>query len=167
MRSQNGWPVLTFDETVEWVVPDTGRRLRAQRGPVGWILCHLALWFHEAVEPIDWGTLDDWGYSYRPIRGSTSTWSNHASGTAVDLNAVSHPLGVRNTFTGSQQRAIRERLAGRYENTIRWGGDYSGRADEMHFEFVGNLERAVALFDDLRNSPRGRRVRYANGRRPD
>lgn len=163
MRSQNGWSVITTGQTREWIIPDTGRRLRTRPGPAGFVLAHLALWFHETIERIDIGTLDDWGYAYRPIRGTTTTWSNHASGTAIDLNAQSHPLGVRNTFTGDQATAIRERLAGRYDQVIRWGGDYTLRADEMHFEIAADLSSVLALHDDLRDSHRGRRVRYANG----
>jgi HK97 family phage portal protein len=37
-------------------------------------------------------TADDWGYAERPIRGSTVV-SNHASGTAIDLNATCWTLG--------------------------------------------------------------------------
>lgn len=162
MRSQNGWPVLTTGETRQWIVPEANRVLRAHPGPAGFVLAHLALWFHETIEPIDGGTVDDWGYAYRVIRGSTTTWSNHASGTAIDLNAQSHPLGVRNTFNGGQAHRIRARLAGRYEDAIRWGGDYSTRPDEMHFEINRDAAGVLALSHRLGNSSRGRRVRRAN-----
>src|SRR5690606_27057234 len=78
------------------------------------------------------GALDDWGYAERPIRGS-SVISNHASGTAIDLNATKHPLGASGTFTSTQVTRIREILAVT-RNHVRWGGDYTGRKDEMHFE---------------------------------
>ena len=74
MRSQNGWPVLSVEDTRLWSVPETGRILRAAPGAAGFVLVHLAHWFHERVEPIDLGTLDDWGYAYRPIRGSLSVF---------------------------------------------------------------------------------------------
>ena len=162
MLSQNGWPVLQTGETYLWSIPDTSRRLRLSFGPSGFVLVHLALWFHEVIEPLDGSTLDDWGHAVRTVRGSTTVVSNHASGTAMDLNAQSHPLGVRNTFNGGQAHRIRERLAGRYEGTIRWGGDYQTRADEMHFEVNCQSSRILALARTLRDSSRGRRVLDTN-----
>ena len=162
MNSQNGWPVLEARHTYKWVIPEVGRHLVLAPGPAGFLLAHLALWFHEQLQPLDGGVWDDWGYAVRMVRGSSSTVSNHSSGTAVDLNATKHPLGVRNTFTLDQEREIRARLAGRYAKAIRWGGDYQSRADEMHFEIVGSTADVLALARTLRNSPRGRRVGSAN-----
>lgn len=162
MQSANGWSVIQSDETRKWVVPDTGRHLVLRAGPAGFILTHLALWFHETIEPLDEGTWDDWGYALRPIRGKTSGYSNHASGTAVDLNAQSHPLGVRNTYRDDQAWRIRARLKVFYGEAIRWGGDYSSRADEMHFELHREPAAILALAHRVRNSPRGQRVRNDN-----
>ena len=72
------------------------------------------------------------GHSYRVITGSTSL-SNHSSGTAIDLNAPRHPLGTSGTFTATQRSHIRSILSS-CNGVVRWGGDYSGRKDEMHFE---------------------------------
>lgn len=85
------------------------------------------------MEKLEKGALDDWGYAYRAIRGQedAGNLSNHASATAVDLNARHHPLGKRGTFTDEQVAKIRA-LAAKYG--LRWGGDYKNRADEMHFE---------------------------------
>ena len=163
MLSQNGWVVLNAGQTRQWVIPDTGRWLRLAQGPAGFVLAHLALWFHMRIEPLDPAPWDDWGWAVRPIRGSSSVMSNHASGTAMDLNATKHPLGVRNSFTLDQAREIRARLAGRYDGCIRWGGDYETRADEMHFEVNVGPARILALADALDDSPGGRRVRFANG----
>jgi len=111
-------------------VPGTKIKLRvAQRCAP--LLVAFAADFHRLVEPIDEGSLDDWGFNYRPVRGKTTGLSNHASGTAVDLNATKHPLGKRNTFTDEQAIKVRA-LAAKYG--CRWGGDYRNRADEMHFE---------------------------------
>lgn len=158
MHSQNGWKVLEPGHTRKWVVPDTDRHLILAPGAAGFLLCHLALWFHEAVEPLDGGSWDDWGYARRTIRGNSLAWSNHASGTAIDLNAQSHPLGARRTFNGLQESRIRARLDVFYESSIRWGGDYKTRADEMHFELVAGPATVLALSHRLRNSPRGQRV---------
>jgi len=95
------------------------------------LLVALCADFDKLVEPIDVGTLDSWGYAFRPIRGQTEMLSNHSSGTAVDLNAEAHPLGKRETFTMEQETIVRQ-IAAKYG--CRWGGDYKNRADEMHFE---------------------------------
>lgn len=73
-----------------------------------------------------------WGYACRKIRGS-STWSNHAWGLAVDLNAPENPMGPRN----GKIRQYPKVIALWKSYGFRWGGDYSGRADDMHMEFVG------------------------------
>ena len=71
------------------------------------------------------------------IRGSTDSLSNHSSGTAIDLNAIKHPLGKRNTFTDKQEIIIRQ-IAAKYG--CKWGGDWK-RADEMHFEIDLNRKQ--------------------------
>lgn len=145
-RSQNGYPALQKHELRKWVVPFTGRHLLLAPGAPGFVLAHFASWFHHAVEPLDHGAWDDWGWADRPVVGSSSSLSNHASGTAVDLNAQVHPLGSRGTYRAEQVARLRARLRGPYGGTIRWGGDYSQRADEMHFEIDRDVAavRAVA-----------------------
>ncbi len=59
--------------------------------------------------------------------------SNHSSGTAIDLNAPRHPLGTSGTFSATQRSHIRS-ILNSCNGVVRWGGDYSGRKDEMHFE---------------------------------
>lgn len=163
MQSQNGWRVLNSDETRQWIIPGTGRWLRLHSGSAGFVLCHFALWFNDQVEKLGVDAWDDWGYAYRPIRGQSTGFSNHASGTAIDLNAQLHPLGVRNTFTAPQAERIRRRLERVYRDTIRWGGDYENRADEMHFEINAGEPAVLALANRLHGSPRGRRVKLDNG----
>ena len=149
--SQNGWPASKDPEDIGIVtkrVPGTGLKLRVADA-VAPLLIAFARDFHNDVEPINEGQLDDWGYAFRDIRGAT-TLSNHASGTAIDLNATQHPLGAENTFTEEQSRTIR-RLCRKYG--LRWGGDYRNRKDEMHFEIalnatqVRNLIRTLGLED--------------------
>jgi hypothetical protein len=163
MLSQNGWRVLQSGETRQWVIPGTGSWLRLHPGDAGFVLAHFALWHHDQIEHLDEGPWDDWGYALRPVRGQTSGYSNHASGTAMDLNAQDHPLGVRNTYRSDQQMRIRNRLRGRYAGCIRWGGDYQNRADEMHYEIDAGESAIRALAARLRNSHRGRRVWHDNG----
>lgn len=163
-ESQNGWDVLTPSDPRlhTWVIPtpDGPTRLKLRNGSAGFLLAHLSLWFDKRVEDLEGPVLDDWGYAYRPIRGY-STWSNHASGTAIDLNATDHPLGASGTFTREQRIAIRRRLDF-YDGTIRSGIDYEGRVDEMHFEINAPLDQCEDRARALLDSPRGRRILAAN-----
>ena len=146
--SQNGWPASKDPEEIQIVskrVPGTGLKLRVA-APVAPLLIAFARDFHKEIERINEGQLDDWGYAYRDIRGA-STLSNHASGTAIDLNATQHPLGAENTFTDEQARTIR-RLCRKYG--LRWGGDYRNRKDEMHFEIAMNAAQVANLIRTLR-----------------
>lgn len=113
-------------------MPGTQIKIRCSK-KVAPLLINFCAEFNQEVEKLESKTLDDWGYAYRAIRGQedAGNLSNHASGTAVDLNATKHPLGKRNTFTDEQEIKIRA-LAAKYG--LRWGGDYKNRADEMHFE---------------------------------
>jgi hypothetical protein len=147
--SQNGWPVnpaRTYRQ-----VPGSTVRLTVADGPAGDVLMYVAAQFDRRVEDIDWkssrGEFDDWGWADRPIRGSNQT-SNHASATAIDLNATRHPLGVRGTFSDAQVVEIRKILA-EVGHVVRWGGDYASRADEMHFEINANYDRVKAVADRL------------------
>jgi hypothetical protein len=111
--------------------------------------------FNDKVEPVQQG-YDDWGHAVRRITGG-SGYSNHSSGTAMDLNAVQHGYGARNTFSPRQERAI-HRLLKKYNHVIRWGGDYSGTKDEMHFEIDANYERVTRTLRQVRK----RRVKTVN-----
>jgi hypothetical protein len=148
--SQNGWPASDEPRTIgieSYLVPGTKIYIRCSK-KVAPLLINFCAEFNGEVEKLEGGALDDWGYAYRPIRGQedAGNLSNHASGTAVDLNARSHPLGKRNTFTDQQEAKIRA-LAVKYG--LRWGGDYKNRADEMHFEInlspLGVKEKIDAL----------------------
>lgn len=133
--SQNGWPASDEPRTIgveSYLIPGTKTKIRCSK-KVAPLLINFCAEFNAEIEPIEGGALDDWGYNYRVIRGSKDpgNLSNHASGTAVDLNAQKHPLGKKGTFTPEQEKKIRL-LAKKYG--LRWGGDYKNRADEQHFE---------------------------------
>lgn len=132
--SQNGWAANERHLVASREVPGTNVSLTVRKGPAGTALIYVAEQFDKRVESISnaRGGLDDWGYAERPIRGST-TISNHASGTAIDLNATKHPLGAENTFSDEQVQEIRK-ILNELGNVVRWGGDYRNRKDEMHFE---------------------------------
>ena len=98
-KSQNGWPASKDQKEIGikiFTIKGTDRKMRLQKD-AGVILAAFAAEFHAQVEPIDEGVFDDWAYAYRDVRGSDSDLSNHASGTAIDLNATKHPLGMQNT----------------------------------------------------------------------
>lgn len=73
-----------------------------------------------------------WGFACRAIRGSSSP-SNHSWGLAVDLNAPTNPMTspLKTDMPGWMPE-----LWNSYG--FRWGGDYSGRKDAMHYEFMGS-----------------------------
>lgn len=139
VTSQNGY-AIDPPRTLR-TVPGTNVKLVLADGPVGIVLLYIATAFDREVESIDTaagGTPDDWGFAHRVIAG-TQTYSNHASGTAIDLNALRHPRGRRGTFSTGQLHAIRNILVAA-EGVIRWGGDYSGSSvDEMHWEVIRPL----------------------------
>jgi hypothetical protein len=78
-----------------------------------------------------------WGYAARMIRGSTTRWSNHAWGLAVDINAPANPMGP--TLVTDMPDWYVELWTGL---GFRWGGHYRRRKDAMHFEFMGTPEDA-------------------------
>jgi hypothetical protein len=66
-------------------------------------------------------------YNYRNVRGRNGL-SMHAYGAAVDFDAAHNPLGA---VFGSMPKEVVEIFK---SEGWRWGGDYSGRKDFMHFE---------------------------------
>ena len=148
LRSHNGWTASKDPAAIDiksYQVPGTKVKLRCAEA-VAPLLIGFAREFHELIEPIDEGALDDWGYAFRNIRGVTEKLSNHASGTAIDLNAPKHPLGAVGTFPAEKVPMIRA-LAKKYG--LRWGGDYVNRKDEMHFEIDITPVKAAALIVKL------------------
>lgn len=147
--SQNGYPANNIALTSVNRIPGTQRSIRLRNGAAGDLLLWVLGQFDRLVEDIDVGQLDDWGYAERPIRGST-VLSNHASGTAADANATRHPLGTEPsaTFSRDQITTIRAIVA-RTEGCVRWGGDYVGRKDPMHFEIIAPEARCAAVLAKL------------------
>lgn len=147
--SQNGYTANDRRLVSSRLVPGTTRKLTVRIGPAGDLLLWVASQFDKLVEDIEQGILDDWGYAERPIRGGVEL-SNHASGTAIDLNATSHPLGTQPTanFSAAEIAGIRAIVA-RTEGCVRWGGDYTGRKDGMHFEINAPEAACKRVLDKL------------------
>jgi peptidoglycan hydrolase-like protein with peptidoglycan-binding domain len=143
--SQNGYPANDRSLVSSRLIPGTQVRVTVRNGAAGDLLLYAAGRWDKEVEDIDnvRGGLDDWGYAERPIRGGAEL-SNHASGTALDLNAPRHPLGAVGTFNTDQVKAIRRILAD-CGGAIRWGGDYLRRKDEMHLEVVATEKRCAQV----------------------
>jgi hypothetical protein len=147
--SQNGYSANDRSVIASYTVPGTTRKLALRKGDVSVVLLDFAAWFDANIERIDTGPLDDWAYAERNIRGSSTTLSNHASGTAMDLNATAHQLGRYNTFNKAQIALIERKLK-EYKGVIRWGHDYSGRKDEMHFEINAGAAAVRVQADRIR-----------------
>lgn len=145
-RSQNGYGANDRSVIASYQLP--GGRIALRKGDVSVVLLWVANRFHETVEPLRWP--GNWGYAERAIRGSSTTLSNHASGTAIDLNAPVHPLGQRDTFPTLDVRAIRA-IVEYCEGVVRWGGDYTGRVDEMHFEINAGAAAVKRIADKIRD----------------
>ena len=71
----------------------------------------------------------------RFIRGGAArkALSNHAFGTAFDINADTNPLGTLPARVGSKG-CLRDMVAIAHQHGFYWGGHFSGRRDGMHFE---------------------------------
>lgn len=162
--SQNGWPALDRDSNKLhlWKVPGTDRHFLLREGSAGFLLAHFILWYHEKVHRLnEKGTpWDEWAWAWRPVRGQVSGLSNHASGTAVDLNATNYPLGTT-LMKAWRKVKIRARMLW-FRGTLRWGGQYEGRKDQMHFEIDKPIWVCERLARRLMDTPRGRRILKEN-----
>ena len=148
LTSPNGWPASEDRKALgieSFVVPGTKIKFACAKA-VAPLLVNFAKDFHEWVEPIDDGQLDDWGYAFRMTRGSEKVLSNHSSGTAIDLNAIKHPLGKSNTFNQAQRNTI-TLLITKYG--LAWGGNYKRRKDDMHFEIAINQDQVKTKIKEL------------------
>ena len=87
--------------------------------------------FLTELEATGYGIKSSGGFNYRPIRGSkTGKLSEHGKGLAIDLNAETNGLGSETTDLPPNVSEI----AAKYG--LKWGGDFKGRKDPMHFEYV-------------------------------
>lgn len=139
--SQNGWsasPSLKLrDLTVGGVSFEPGIR---DDDDVYTVLKYVMEQYDKRVENLV--NPGCWGYNYRANANNPNSLSNHSSGTAIDANAPKHPNGVptRNTFSQKQIDEVHKILR-EVSNVIRWGGDYTGTPDAMHFEV--NVDKAT------------------------
>ena len=147
--SYNGWPASPDPRAIgintEWE-PIPGHRFPGgvKSGAVEKVLTYVVRQLDARVEPIDRDAIkDEWGWFYKPSANSPDTLSCHSSGTAFDYNATRHPNGVRGTFTAAQVAEIRE-IQSEVLHVVRWLGDATRVADEMHFEIDGTPDEVAA-----------------------
>lgn len=136
MKTANGWPVIASRSDKNLAtgkIPGTNIRLTAHKVALP-VLLAVAAEVHGRVHSITANNADgqdEAGYTYRVIAG-TSEYSNHASGTAIDLNWRMWPMFKRR-MTGAQRKAA-VAIAAEFSPIITWGGEWGSRADEMHWE---------------------------------
>ena len=148
-KSYNGWSASPNLKT-RVIEPVKGVKLRVRdNNNIALLFTYLVQEYHKRVDSVTGPhEADDWGFAYRANRNAKNL-SNHASATAIDLDATEHPNGVptAKTFT---QREIKEvhKILSELDGVIAWGGDYLGTPDAMHFEIAvkpgGNLWRTAA-----------------------
>lgn len=148
MASINGFRTCRSSDWGTYRIPGTRRSLLVRR-EIAPLLIGFAAEFHRMVEPIDTGRLDDWGAVCRSVTGKSRKPSFHAAGLAIDLNALRHPYGRRNTFSPNQRRII---LALCKKYGLRWGGTYS-KPDDMHVEVILPRDQALALVRRVQSVP--------------
>ncbi|MHC4044994.1 M15 family metallopeptidase [Bradyrhizobium sp. 23AC] len=95
-----------------------------------------ALWEEwESASLLDRILSFDGAFVPRFIRGSTTQLSNHAFGSAFDVNADENPLGARPALVGTRG-AVRELVPIANKHGFYWGGHFGSRPDGMHFEIA-------------------------------
>ncbi len=81
------------------------------------------------------------GFAARFVRGSRSLLSNHAFGSAFDINEAYNPFGQRPVSNG-RKGCVRDLVPIANRCGFYWGGHYQSRTDGMHFE-IAILDRKV------------------------
>lgn len=76
-----------------------------------------------------------WNARFKRGRAAQGDLSNHAWGTAFDINAATNGLGVIPPVRGSHG-SVRELVPIANQLGWFWGGHYKSRLDGMHFELV-------------------------------
>ena len=96
----------------------------------------VALWkAWEAAGFLDRVLTWDGSFVPRFIRGSRTVLSNHAFGTAFDINAALNPRGTRPLLAG-KKGSVRELVTIANDHGFYWGGHFGAKPDGMHFEIA-------------------------------
>lgn len=155
--SYNGWLASPTMKT-RVIEPVKGVKLRiADNDNVEAVFMYLVINYHRRVDKVTGLVVDDWGYNFRPNVNDPSELSCHASGTAIDLDALEHPNNVATlkTFTVKQIFEVHDILR-ELLGTVNWGGDFHHTIDGMHFEIAvspGQLRNIGQLIRKLDKKP--------------
>lgn len=158
--SQNGWPVFdSTDDLVKFTV--SGVEFYAASHDVAYLGHDWISWFDKDIESLNLAVSvfphhDDWSWSKRLVKGSSTIISNHASATAWDLNATRHPRGVKGTYGRVKRLKMRLRLR-RYRDpltgvsVLRLGEFYThALVDGMHVEINADREAVARVVKMLK-----------------
>jgi hypothetical protein len=145
----NGWPILPTKEIQSQQlatdrIPGLKNAITCTKELLP-IFYNLLYDLHKSVEPMKSTSC----FNYRKIRGYESRqdrWSSHASGTAIDYNHPWHPIRKANTYKPNQVAQI-QKLIKKYG--IQWGGNYTKRPDDMHFEIAVSPNSAKLIIQKL------------------
>lgn len=148
MTSQNGWPLIDSSQLDNSPIP--GANVKPVpgilKGDVAWLLRWVGSEFNKRVDPLI--TPGCWGWNaLTPIPGS-NIYSNHCSGTAIDLNAPHFPWTLKTMST--RQREECRKIVNQTEGVVAWGGDFTTKTDEMHFEINGTSQDVARVVKKLK-----------------
>lgn len=143
-KSLNGWPVLVPSSTLlsRKRIPGTKRDITMRRSVLPLFLA-LGNDYHDWIKTVDTGAFDDAGYAYRQARAAND-YSNHASGTALDINwsqegAQGSSWGKK-FFDDPDHAKTVDWLKELYQ-IVDWGGDWRAN-DYMHWELKPGTTQA-------------------------
>ena len=146
LHSQNGWVASAnrAEIDVHNYLIDGANQHFAMCSKAAPVLGAFLAEFNKLIELINKsGTVfDDWGYHFALILNSKD-YSNHCSGSAVDVNSTKHVWKSPVSGYTSMQESFIDELCKKYG--IRWGWRYKfGFKDPMHFEIVETPAQVAA-----------------------
>jgi hypothetical protein len=147
-KSLNGWPVIKTwaDPRLRAIpIPGTKRTVRLNKSVAPVFAAFLADWHAEMPKRLHLNTGPVDGWNYRKSRFSTN-YSNHASGTAVDLRYdVLRPDGK--PHMNQTEKKILNKILDRYKTSdghrIFANGEWWRKPDGMHTELSQSWDRGA------------------------
>ncbi len=160
-KSLNGWPVIfsSADPRISTIkIPGTKRSVRLRRAAAPLFASFLADWQREMPERMNLNPGPTDGWTFRKSRSVTDKYSNHASGTAVDvLYSSVLPADGKKHMTVEEKRIL-NKILDRYKtddgHRIFANGEWWRAADGMHTELSQSWDRGAlrnTTLEDLKN----------------
>lgn len=153
--SAAGWQ----DQNLTWIEPVPGQRWQVYKPAAEAFTGLLTDLIANGYKPQSSG-----GFNYRNMRGGNKL-SQHAFGTAIDINAAANP------FLGRGQAVVTDLPSNTADLAKKWGLEWGGtwsRPDAMHFEWAGDgtpsppagngqmvAGKPLPTYDSLMNPPAG------------